>query len=160
MKELIIIRHAKTERPSMGQRDFDRRLTNRGLRQCKDLVNHIGDIHRNIELVLVSSAARTRMTYDSLSCLFPNARVHFMDELYLCSYKEVLKILEFHAAENSHVVYIGHNFGLADLVCYLIDDNLHVPTSCYFHLELAVENWKEITRGIGISLDYFFSHER
>lgn len=157
MKELIIIRHAKTERPKLGQRDFDRSLTYRGKRQMTDLVNHIETTHSDLELVLVSSAQRTRETYTLLSCAFGGAEVLFLEDLYLCSSTTVMKILSKHAEKQTKVAYIGHNEGLTDLVAYLQDNYVHVPTGGFLHFTLPVDSWSNVIRGMGILKDAYFS---
>ncbi len=157
MKELIIIRHAKTERPQMGQRDFDRRLTGRGKRQMADLLGHLGNSLNDVELVLVSAAQRTQETYALLAEAFGGAEVQFFEDLYLCSSQTVLKILSQHAEHQNKVVYIGHNEGLSDLVAYLQDDYVHVPTGGFLNFSFEVGQWPHIVRGLGVLKDTYFS---
>jgi phosphohistidine phosphatase len=160
MKNLYVIRHAKTERIQLNQRDFDRELTDRGLRQCEDLGNHLLENPITCELILVSSARRTRMTYDALNHVLTSAQTLFLEELYLASANEILQTISTCATINYSILLIGHNDGISDLVSYFLDDYQHVPTSGYLHFQFNVEDWEHIVRGSGILIDSFYSQVR
>jgi len=160
MKELHIIRHAKTERIQPKQRDYDRALTERGQLQCSDLANFLTGSWQEVDLILVSAAKRTQMTYDALSPILNGKKMLILPELYLASATEIMNIIKDLAADNQSVVLIGHNDGLSDLASYFLDDYQHVPTSGYIHLEFEVEDWSHIIRGSGVLIKYFFSQMR
>jgi phosphohistidine phosphatase len=160
MKELYIIRHAKTERIQANQRDFDRELTERGLRQCADLSNYIQGDFQDLDLILVSSAKRTQMTFNALNKVLDSKRIEFLPQLYLASAKEIMQIILDFAYDLDRVLLIGHNDGINDLVSYFLNDYQHVPTSGYLHFQFPVDSWEYITKGSGILRDSFFSAER
>jgi phosphohistidine phosphatase len=64
---LTVVRHAKAERAAPEQSDFDRRLNDRGRRQCEALrawASDAGELGTyGPTTALVSAAARTRETY-------------------------------------------------------------------------------------------------
>ncbi len=160
MKELLIIRHAKTERIQADQRDFDRKLTNRGLLQCEDLIKHLGENLRSVDAVLVSSAKRTRMTFDLLKEIVPATNIQFRDDLYLVSSNQIMQTLVDHASEANSVLFIGHNEGISDLASYFSNDYIHVPTSGFMHFHFEVDSWAHIGKGSGILIDHYFSEVR
>jgi phosphohistidine phosphatase len=160
MKNLYIIRHAKTERIQSNQRDFDRELTDRGLRQCLDLAKHLVEKPIACELILVSSAKRTRMTYDALNNSLVSNQTLFLEELYLASSNEIFKSISEYGTKNNNVLLIGHNDGISDLVSYFLDYYQHVPTSGYLHFQFDVEDWGYIVKGSGILKDSYFSEMR
>ena len=67
VRYLTIARHAKAEKASLNQRDFDRALSERGRRQCEQLRRWASDdaaLGRfGPTTALVSAAARTRETF-------------------------------------------------------------------------------------------------
>jgi phosphohistidine phosphatase len=67
VRYLTIVRHAKAERGTNGLADFDRRLNDRGQRQCESLRAWASDEKQlgryGPTTALVSAAARTRETY-------------------------------------------------------------------------------------------------
>lgn len=157
MKELFIIRHAKTERIQPNQRDIDRELNDRGLRQCEDLANYLKSTWRPVDTILVSDAKRTRMTYTSLQEVCTGSVVEFFADLYLAPAQEIMSVIATYAANSNTVLLIGHNDGISELVSYFLNDYQHVPTSGYLHFRFDVDNWELITRGSGILQDKFFS---
>jgi len=159
MKELCIIRHAKTERIVSNQQDFDRELTGRGLRQCEDLAQHLHDNLREFDVVLVSSAKRTQMTFEALKYVIDSKSVLISKELYLASAQEIMQLISAFALNQNSVLLIGHNDGISDLVSYFLDDYQHVPTSGYLRFQFAVDSWSEIIRGSGLLLDSFYSQK-
>lgn len=157
MKELFIIRHAKTERIQPNQKDFDRQLTERGLRQCADLAKYLKSAWRPVDTILISDAKRTRMTYTSLHEVCTGSVVEFFDDLYLAPAQEIMSVIAARAANANAVLIIGHNDGISELVSYFLNDDQRVPTSGYLHFRFDVDNWGLITRGSGILQDKFFS---
>jgi phosphohistidine phosphatase SixA len=67
VRYLTIVRHAKAEKATSGQLDFERKLSDRGRRQCEQLrvwasdENELGRFGPTT--ALVSSAARTKETF-------------------------------------------------------------------------------------------------
>jgi len=157
MKHLHLIRHAKTEKVKPNQRDFDRDLTDRGRKQLNDLCHYLKESLTKFDIILVSSAKRTKMTHGILSPLFPKNKVQFLDNLYLASADAILNIIENLEFESSDILLIGHNDGISDLVSYLLNEYQHVPTSGYVHLQLPIEHWNEVTKGCGMLVDSYFS---
>ena len=67
MRYLTIVRHAKAEKATPGQSDFERTLSERGRRQCEQLRTWANDASElglyGPTTALVSSSARTRETF-------------------------------------------------------------------------------------------------
>jgi phosphohistidine phosphatase len=67
VRYLTVVRHAKAEKAREGQRDFDRRLNDRGRRQCERLREWASDEKAlgryGPTTALVSAAARTAETF-------------------------------------------------------------------------------------------------
>ncbi len=67
VRYLTIVRHAKAEKATSDQRDFDRKLSGRGRRECEQLrawANDTSELGRfGPTTALVSAAARTKETF-------------------------------------------------------------------------------------------------
>ncbi len=67
VRYLTIVRHAKAEKPTSKRSDFDRRLSDRGRRQCEQLREWASDPNElgafGPTTALVSAAARTKETF-------------------------------------------------------------------------------------------------
>jgi phosphohistidine phosphatase len=160
MKKLHIIRHAKTEPIQPNQCDYDRVLTERGQLQCSDLASFLTSSWQEVDLILVSAAKRTQMTYEAISPAINGRKTVISPELYLTSATEIIDIIKDLAVDIQSVALVGHNDGLSDLVSYFLDDYQHVPTSGYLHFEFEVEDWSHIIRGSGTLIRHFFSQIR
>ena len=67
MRRLLLLRHAKAERSQPGGRDHDRVLTQRGRADAKTLGAYLAR-HRLVpDRALVSTAARTRETWERVA---------------------------------------------------------------------------------------------
>lgn len=148
MKTLQILRHAKTERQQLNQQDFDRELTERGWRQIAELMQNKSDELCRAEDVAISSAKRTRMTFEKMASLFSGEKVRFERTLYLASKSGLLAFLEQQNDAIDNLLIIGHNDGLSDFVSYLTDDFHELPTCGYVVLELHSDSWKSVAKGI------------
>jgi phosphohistidine phosphatase len=127
MKHLWILRHAKASSGDRGQRDIDRELTARGRRQCQWLATD--GVAKAVaagavlpDLVLVSSAARTRQTADLVGPALGEARVEEEDDLYVADTDRLVERLRLVDDEAASVMVVGHNPSVHELVLQLIDE--------------------------------------
>lgn len=160
MKFLQILRHAKTEKAKSGERDFDRELLPRGHKQLEDLAYHKIEKLKDADLILCSSAKRTRMTYEDLAAELSDIPVEFTDELYLTSEAGILTIINGLSNEFSNVLVLGHNDGLSDFVGTMVGSMLHIPTSGYVELEFPFDDWQHVSADTAVMTDHFFSTAR
>ncbi|MCR9171772.1 MAG: histidine phosphatase family protein [bacterium] len=144
MLQLHLLRHAKTEQMSPTGRDFDRPLMKKGLLQRDDLKHFFKSI-TNIDHVWCSSAQRTRETLEALEGL---PQPTFYDELYLCSHKDMLKML-WESKLDGNILIVGHNFGISDLVSYFCDSDIELRTGQYACITFDTNSWAETFGGTG-----------
>lgn len=159
MKTLQILRHAKTERLQLGQKDFDRRLTERGLGQMADLRQNQHENLSKAQRVIVSSAKRTRMTHEQIETLLTQ-NIQFDDQLYLASMVTLAKFIQQQKDSLDNILLIGHNDGLSDFASYLMDDYITLPTSGYLVLDMEIDHWAHLSKGIAHIRAEFYSDFR
>jgi len=119
MHRLHLLRHAKSSRDD-GVEDQERRLSRRG----RDDARAVGEMLPNaldaLDLVLCSSARRTRETAELVLAGFaPRPRIFFEDALYLAGPAALLKRLTELDETDGAVMIIGHNPGLHELALAL-----------------------------------------
>lgn len=114
MKRLILMRHAKTEAWHEGLNDRDRMLTPRGHGDAEAVAVALQQEGWEPDLVLISSARRTRETWRHVSLVFPKCQSKVSDDLYLAGIPAVEKLI-LAASEATTVMVIGHNPGLHEL---------------------------------------------
>jgi phosphohistidine phosphatase len=120
MKELFVLRHAKSSRDDPALDDHDRPLAKRGERDARAMGEHMRAQGFAPKLVLCSSARRTRDTLALMApCLSPTPETHFERKLYLASARALMKRL--HEVEDRvpSVMLVGHNPGVEELVLLL-----------------------------------------
>jgi phosphohistidine phosphatase len=117
MLQLVLLRHAKAAAHSDTGEDFDRPLAPRGRDDAPVVGKALAAAGADPQLVLVSSAKRTRETWDLVAPNFPKAKVEFRDALYLGEAELLLKAAEMAGVER--VMVIAHNPGLHELASRL-----------------------------------------
>lgn len=119
---LLLMRHGKAE--SSAPTDKERPLASKGVTQARA----VGDYLRSQGIcptrVLVSSAQRTRDTWDALRPGLPDfdGDVSVHDEFYATGPAEVLEELHRLPADESVVLVIGHEPVMSSLASHLADE--------------------------------------
>ena len=163
MHMLHLLRHAKSSRrdePDDHQRPLSRRGREAAQRVGRNLSRAIGPL----DLVLCSSATRTRETLDLVIAEFPAPppRCLVEDGVYLAAADRLLARLRRLPEAETNVLLIGHNPGLADLAARLVDLAVpharplacgKFPTAARASLRIAT-SWEELGRARHDLVDY------
>lgn len=155
MKELILMRHAKSDWGSAGLRDLARPLNGRGRRSATAM----GDWLRAQDLIpdqiLCSSATRTQETCARLALpLAPELH----DTLYLAEAPDMLRVLR--GTTGARVLMLGHNPGIAEFAASLVttppahDRFDDYPTGATLVVRFDIDDWADLTPGTGDVQDF------
>ncbi len=130
MRQLLLLRHAKSSWDDPATHDKDRTLNARGRRSAilmRDTMRALGLVP---DLILVSSARRTIETLEHLEPWDESPLIETMDSLYLASADHLLATLRDVAETVRGVLVIAHNPGLHDLALHLVArGTLHAPSA-------------------------------
>ena len=119
---LHLLRHAKSGRDQPVD-DKERRLSRRGRDDARRVGETLPTAIGAIDLVLCSSALRTRETAELVLAGFaPTPRIRYEDALYLAGRGALLRRLCEFDERDGAVLVIGHNPGLHELAVALADD--------------------------------------
>jgi phosphohistidine phosphatase len=111
MHRLHLLRHAKARRDDAGE-DRERRLSRSGRDDARMIGESLPAALGAIDLVLCSSALRTRETAElALAGLAPRPSILFEDGLYLAGPAALLKRLIVLEESDGAVLVVGHTFG-------------------------------------------------
>lgn len=157
MRQLFLLRHAKSSWDDPDLDDFDRPLTNRGRRNAQALAAHLGRGHVRPALVLCSAARRTCETYDILEPALEGVPVSFESSLYEATKHDLVERLRRLDDHLASVLLIGHNPGLERLAAALAAGHgeakplSHLaekyPTGTLAVLETDLDHWAALEDG-------------
>jgi len=146
-KTLYLVRHAKSSWADMGQRDFDRPLNKRGLRDAPEMGRRLRKRNARPEIILCSPAQRTRQTLDLLIKEIGGTLdiVRFVESIYEASDETLLNLVQSLPESCASAMLIGHNPSIGWLANQLSDVRIdRMPTCAIATLELAAPRWKVI----------------
>ena len=121
MKKILLLRHAKSAWNVPNQSDHDRPLNDRGERAARVMAAHIVAKAPRPDLILCSTAVRTRHTLAPLvtALASPAPPISLEKQLYLASESELLERLQALPEGVAIVLLIGHNEGIGELAAAL-----------------------------------------
>lgn len=116
---LIVLRHAKSDW-SDGLPDHERPLAPRGLRDAPRLGRWLTEQGHVPELVVCSTARRTRETWQHVSGELPAPPpVEYDDDLYGADVPELLNAARRTSLEVTTLALVGHEPGVSDVTLHL-----------------------------------------
>lgn len=124
MERLILMRHGKAERHATSGGDFERALADSGRVDAAVMGRVLIQAGLSPDLLLVSSARRTRETAEQVLDSFAQAegrkaRVEHLRDLYHADPEDIVQALDDHGDAAATVMVVGHNPGLHDLALRL-----------------------------------------
>jgi phosphohistidine phosphatase len=151
MKQLLLLRHAKSSWDEPGLADLERPLARRGRRASELIAEHLRAQRIKPQLVLCSPSRRTRETLERIGLDDSDQRIE--DDLYAASAEELLGVLTGLADDIDSAMLIGHNPGIQDLALRLAGSSPEVtrlrrkfPTAALATLEFE-GGWHELAPG-------------
>ena len=150
MRNLYLLRHAKSSWDDPSPSDIDRPLNRRGQRDAPKMGVALG-ARLDPMTFHVSPAERAQSTFRLLQKNWKGLKQrHGVTEpaLYTFDYREVLAWIAVQSPQAERLAVVGHNPALTDVINYLVGaetlDNL--PTSGWVELALGIEDWSAIHR--------------
>lgn len=148
MKTLHLLRHAKSSAEE-GLEDHERPLSRRGREAARRIGKHLSMTTDALDLVLCSSALRTRETLDLvLTEVSPRPRCVIEDGLYLADRQRLIERLRRLDARDANVLLIGHNPGVQELALRLANEgspdfdelaSSKFPTAAYASFDISTD---------------------
>jgi len=142
MKLLFLMRHAKSSWADENLPDHQRPLNRRGRHAAPLMGQWFIDTFPAPDLLIASTAARTRETAARFSAdWFDASQIVFDRRLYHAPAEDLIDFIrEIDDSVNS-LLLIGHNPGLRILISQLARQMLDVPTAALGAFELGIDRW-------------------
>ena len=158
MRRLLLLRHAKSDWPD-GVDDAMRPLAERGRSDAPEMGKAIASARLVPDFAMVSTALRTRQTWELVSPLFgKEVTVRFENGLYAASDRTILDFVRTAPAEAETVMMVGHNPGLERLARSFAKSGdvdairrleKKYPTCALAVIELPINAWREASPPAG-----------
>jgi phosphohistidine phosphatase len=127
-KQLYLLRHAKSSWDDPELDDHDRPLAPRGERAAKVMCKHLERERIDPDVVLCSSARRTRETLERIRpALGDDAQVEVEDGLYGATADGLIERLRDLDDDTDSVMLIGHNPAIEELALTLAGSGDQLP---------------------------------
>jgi phosphohistidine phosphatase len=152
-RTLLVLRHSKSAYPA-DTADVDRPLSARGQRDAATMGRWLRDEGLAPDLVVCSTAERTRQTWDLVSDQLGWAgqepgMLRYDPRLYEASPGDLLTVVQETPDEVTILALVGHNPGSAELVLALAGQReLSFPTSALAVIGLGT-GWAGVAPGSG-----------
>jgi phosphohistidine phosphatase len=155
MKTVTIFRHGKSGgKGNPNIEDFERPLSDRGLKAAPKMGAAMRDRKLRPDLILCSSSVRTRQT---LALAAPEAwdnppKVRYLKKLYEASAETLFQSLRQLPDDVGHVMIVGHNPGLQELAARLSPPGSTIrlafveklPTAAVASFDFNTERWSNL----------------
>ena len=156
MKNLTLLRHAKSGWDDPVSRDFDRPLNPRGRRAARTLGREMKAQGLAFDLVLASPARRVIETLEEVAGAYGPIWPDFDQRAYLASSETLLQLIREAPEAASRLLIVGHNPGLEQLALALaargpLRETLErkYPTATLAEIELQADRWEDVRAGTG-----------
>lgn len=151
MRQLIIMRHAKSDWHSNAGSDFDRPLNKRGEKDAPRMGQYLLDKGFVPDEVIASPARRARQTARK-ACRemgIDEDAIQYADSLYLCGVEEMLGVMANADSLLKRLMLVSHNPAVDELLHYLCNNDLPynsdgklMTTAACAIIELP-DNWQQ-----------------
>jgi phosphohistidine phosphatase len=146
-RRLILLRHAKSDWPDVP--DAERPLAKRGRRDAPRIGRWLHDQHYQPDVVICSTALRTRQTWDLVSAELDAAELSVSPEVklepraYAASALALRFLVQELPARYRTALLVAHNPGLAELAAMLNQAPVSFPTAAVAVFELEA-GWADL----------------
>lgn len=142
MLNLYLLRHAKSSWADASQPDFERPLTNRGREACALVGEFIQEKGIDFEVVLVSTAVRTRETIELVKERAKlGGEVRYDERIYEAPVSRLLEIISEIDDDRESVLLVGHNPGIEGLLALLTGEPQSVTTANLAKIKIEATKW-------------------
>ena len=145
MKNLYLIRHAKSDWNDESKSDFDRSLNKRGEKAILTMAKALKEKKVMPDLILSSSAKRAKLTAKGLAKeIGYSGEIKCIDELYMAEPETIHRLIKEVDIMYDTLFIVGHNPETTELSNLMVNDYIdNVPTLGIVALHLPIDDWKE-----------------
>ena len=146
MKNLLVLRHAKSSWKHPELADHDRPINKRGRRDAPRMGELLRKQDLAPDLIISSTAKRAYRTAEIVADTSGyQAEIQFERSFYASEPEALIDILQQVADEIDCAMIVGHNPELEELVEVLTGEWERMPTAALALIELPIDEWASIS---------------
>ena len=156
MKSIIIFRHGSTNDAIEYQRDYDRALTPRGIKDAQKMGRYLLGKNSNPDLVLSSSAVRARQTAEAAHAAGEWKSKFFLEpKIYGGSPYFLLDLIKQQDDNYDSICLVGHEPNFSNFIAKTTNANTYInfSTASMAKINFNIKEWARIDFEIG-TLDW------
>jgi phosphohistidine phosphatase len=161
MKQLLLIRHAKSSWDDPLQKDFDRPLNKRGNKDAAEMAERLLDKKIKIDAFLSSPAERAVSTcaYFTKAYEVKKKEIIQIEKLYNARVENFYKVISEVDNSSDTIAVFSHNPGITEFANELTDVHIDdMPTCSIFAVKADIKKWDEFTEAE--KLFWFFDYPK
>jgi phosphohistidine phosphatase len=146
MKQLLLIRHAKSAWDNLSLGDFERPLNERGKKDAPVMAERLVDKKINIDVFISSPAKRAKKTAAIFAKAFETDKSDILlkQELYGAEPGVFYNVISAVKNKYDSIAIFSHNPGITDFANELTETRIdNIPTCGIFAVEADCEKWED-----------------
>ena len=160
MKELILIRHAKSSWDHPGLGDHDRPLNGRGEKAAPRVGSALAERGIDPDVMISSTAVRAYTTARIIAgeLGYPEGEILRDEAIYLASVPTLMGVVQGIDEAYQSAILFGHNPGFHDLANTLLRNPVveRLVTCAVVRMQLDVEHWGAVGPGDGKLIEHLW----
>ncbi|MET0571552.1 MAG: histidine phosphatase family protein [Pedobacter agri] len=156
-KQLLLVRHGKSDWGNLDLKDFDRPLNKRGKENAPEMAERLVQRGFRFDLIVSSPAKRAKSTAKFFAEAYQVNDIQYEESIYEANTTALLKVINGLDDNADTVIMFGHNPGFTDLANELSDADIYnIPTAGMMLMSFPFDSWKMVSRGTGelVFFDY------
>lgn len=150
MKNLYIVRHAKSSWDNPFLNDTNRPLNERGKRDAPRMGKRLLEMNILPNFMISSPAIRAISTCHTMAEVLgvSSPQIKIERDLYHANPDGILRVVKHIENQHEHVMIFGHNPGLTDFVNALrVDRSIieNIPTCGVVGFSIEIDSWSDLT---------------
>jgi len=156
-KQLLLVRHGKSDWGNADLKDFDRPLNKRGKANAAEMAERLLSREFHFDLMVSSPAKRALTTAKYFAEAYEVEQIQIEKDIYEANTTALLNVVNSLDDGAETVIMFGHNPGFTDFANELSNADIYnIPTAGMVLISFPFDSWKMVSRGTGqlVFFDY------
>lgn len=156
-KQLLLVRHGKSDWGNLDLKDFDRPLNKRGKENVPEMAERLINRGFEFDLIVSSPAKRAKTTAKFFAEAYQVQRIQYEESIYEANSRTLLKVVNGLDDAADTIIMFGHNPGFTDFANELSEADIYnIPTAGMVLMSFPFDTWEMVSKGTGelVFFDY------